>query len=240
MLNLKKLQGQLAAKVAEIEAAAKLMSEAQEAEDNDGLKAAEATYEHLSKEFEALEGKVEEAETHQRRIETMRRVKSMVAPEGDAAAAAGASAGLPTVTAKAIDYADEAQIHHDAFYKWMNKEKLSSKEIDLLTPKCKDFLDHKSDDGHQEDEEPVVLPLAMRCKIMGAHYTEVFGGKVIRSVNDAALSPSLAHNLIPEEFRAQLFTLPTSEPTIMQRVTIIPSVTGTVSIPRLLQTDGAP
>ncbi len=239
VLNLKQLSKDLTAKVAEIEAAEKCLIEAQAAKDEDKLTAAKESYDALEKEFTELEANVKKAEAHQARIEMREKIKGMVAPESPAAKQAVTS-GVPTVPASSINYAENAQIHHDAFFKWMNKEHVSSKEIDLLTPKCKQFLDRKSEDGKQEDEEPVVLPLAMRCKIMGPKYTEVFGAKVIRSLNDAVLNPSLAHNLVPQEFRAQLFSLPTSEPTIMNRVTIIPSVTGTVTIPRLVQTDDAP
>ena len=240
MLNLKKLSDELTAKVAEIEATEKLMLEAQEADDETKLTAAKETYDALEKEFDELETSVKKAEAHQARIEMREKVKGMVAPDSDAAKQA-ASSGIPTVPASAVNHPERAVAHHDAFFRWMNKEQLSSADIEFLTPKCKTFVDRKSgESGKQDEEDSVLLPLSMRCKIMGEKYTEVFGGKMILSVNDAVSNPRPAHNLAPQEFRRPIFTLPTSPPTIMDRVTIIPSVTGTVTIPRLIQTDDAP
>jgi HK97 family phage major capsid protein len=89
----------------------------------------------------------------------------------------------------------------------------------------------------------VVIPASLAMKCLGSNYARAFGldeqmrAKTILSLNDPALNPSMANYLVPQEYRAQLQMLPFDQPTLLNRVTVIGSVTGNVTFPGLSQTD---
>lgn len=87
----------------------------------------------------------------------------------------------------------------------------------------------------QYADSVAVLPKWFSRTILGA----MFQSKTIYSIDDAANNPSLAHNLVPQEFRNTLLQLPMPPATVLPWVTRVPTNTGELTFPRLVQTDTA-
>jgi len=234
MLDLSALKTEMQTKMSEVENAATNLETLRGKSDApaDDLKTAQEVYEQLTGEFDALEGKVAEAEKHAKRKAMLKRVREMNEPESQIAGKV-ADSGMPTVPAEPRDDIARGMAHRDAFMSWIKGKSVDGEKQKLLTPTSSSILDSDND----EAKSSVVLPPHLAAGIMGGNYARTFG-KVVMSVDNAVTNPSLANNLVPQDYRATLQRLPFDQPTLLDRVTIIPSSTGVVTFPSLTQTDG--
>lgn len=127
---------------------------------------------------------------------------------------------------------DEGEAKHvELFAKYMQSglSGMSSKDMDVLAPKSEAFVTKDAREG-------VVLPGRVVARMMGQKFAAMCGYDVM---SKAALSTSNAAGgyTIPQEFRAILAELPTEAPALLPLCTTIPTRTGTITIPRLKQTD---
>ena len=197
------------------------------------IEAKEATFEKLDKELEQLEA-------HQAKITRLKKIEDMAAKELSAVAPtapAGDGPDATPATAKDHDAAEKAR--SDAFYKYLRggRSTLSGKENEALEPTSEKLREGKAAGS-------VLVPRSLTCKVMGSKYTNLFApdlqAKALLSsslVAGAAVGQSGAGNLFQAEFRPQLNMLPMDVPTLMDRLSVIPSVAGTVQWPALMQTD---
>lgn len=246
MLDLAKLNTEVTSKLKEVELAYTEIEEAGKTGDENKMKVAKDVFDAKSVEFEALKAKVSDAQAHQDRVALARKIAEMAQPASPTAAKIQSNgiAGVMSTPAVPIDYENEALAHRDAFTKWMQGSKsLSDGEMGLLTPKSEKMISTLSKSSDPLAAKSVVIPPSLALQCLGANYVRAFGtaakmqSKTIMSVNNAVTNPSLANLLVPQEFRAQLQMLPFDEPTLLQKVTVIPSVTGNVTFPGLAQTD---
>ena len=127
------------------------------------------------------------------------------------------------------DHEVEAKAGSEAFYKWLRQENLSGEERKLITP--------KSLAEGLKGKDAARMPNSLVCRIMGPTYASAFGKTMYSTATPATgTNPSAAQNLVPPEFRAQLQQLPYDQPSVFDRVTVVPSSTGTVTWPALVQT----
>lgn len=91
---------------------------------------------------------------------------------------------------------------------------------------------HKTLEKRTYGDDVAVLPRWFSGKILG----DIFS-KTIYSIDDATNNPSLANNLVPQEFKNTLLQLPMPPATILPWVTRVPTNTGELTWPRLVQSD---
>ena len=150
-----------------------------------------------------------------------------VAPDDAGQAKRAATGGA---AAQAKDYEKEEREKEDAFLSyaggksWADAEK-ALKLLQPTTPAAAKSL--------AAQEGGVVMPKRM--------FAMVFGGKVAREFGyQGKAIPVLSTDLsavIPEDLRRNLLELPTAQPFVMDRATVVPSPTGQITWPVLTQTD---
>ncbi len=107
---------------------------------------------------------------------------------------------------------------------------------DMINGNSYDYVGSDSSPRLEKRIQPdgvAVLPKWFSRTIMDAQ----FQSKVIYSIDDAVHNPSMANNLVPEEYKATLLQLPMPPATVLPWVTRIPTNTGELTWPRLVQTD---
>lgn len=251
LIDLNKLKQEVAQKVKEVEAAYAEIQAAAKTDDTAKQTIAQEVFDAKSLECEAMEAKVAAAEKHQGRLALLRKIESMSQPaSGDAGKVAnvGIEGVVGKTAAQPFNHAALAHAHLEAFASWMQgKERsLSDEQTALLQPKSakvREILEKSTD---KDAARSIVMPPSLVAKCLGipyiaafdlgAKYGNEFVGKTITTINNATTNPSLANYLVPQEFRSQLQMLPLPEPTFLNRVTLIPSSTGTVTLPGLAQT----
>ena len=209
------LQEQGTALLADIEA---LQGKALEAKSDEDKVVAQEAVKAKEAEWEALKGKMEAAKIRAKRIALLNEVADLrtVVP-------AGSLAEGKKMVPVGRNVEDPVQGHTDAFIKYVQGKNLSDRELELTRPKSDSF--EKGADG-------VVLPRHMTRAILGKNYCQALDrieGKVLNSTSDSAL--------VPQEYVPQLLQLPGEPATILDWVTMVPCKTGTLTIPRLTQTD---
>jgi HK97 family phage major capsid protein len=219
---LEKLLKALKAKLAELDAAHAKVVELETAEtvDQDSVKAAKAVHDTLDGEFKALETQVAEAKEHARKAKVLEDVVAMagvVEPDDTDPAAKSA--------AKAKDEDAEERELEGFFLDYVCGKAIPDKARDGLRPSSKKILEG-------EGAKSLRIPKRFLLGMLGANWA-----KTMYSTNRVD-NPSNAENIVPPtDFRAQLQMLATPPPTALDYVTIIRSSVGSVTFPRLVQTD---
>lgn len=220
-MDLKAIIAAMKKNLADQKAAFKALSEATE---DDAKTAAQEKLDGLKSAYEGLKAQADEAKA---RIEAEAEVKALEGLETEPVIDAKAKID-GAAPAEAKDHNAEAKAHEDAFYKLMagGVQDLSGKEMELLTPKSTSFKDGK---------KGVVMPKSLATMIMGKGYARSMGfvGKALPMLSTDALRSAL----IPEEYIANLLMLPAEPAHVMDRATVVPTQTGTLTWPVGVQTD---
>ena len=200
-------------------------------DDAEAKKVADGAVAEKETEWEALKGKIEQAKIDAKRAALLAEAKTLAAVElqgknlSDPPQWAG-DGGEPKVPA-GQNVEDPAAAAKMAFFNYVQGKDLSPREQELVTPKSTSFSVEGGKGG-------VVMPPDMASAIFGTKYQkacDILGGKTMLSTQ---VSPA---SLIPEEFIRQILQLPSEPASLIDWVTIVPSSTGTLTIPRLVQTD---
>jgi len=200
-------------------------------------------------EWEALQGKIAEAKVTAKREEVLAEAKRLrTVPVQGKVAIEGKERPVE-------NFENEAKGKVDGFWKYVHGDALSDRERDLCAPKS---------DSFEAGKDAILMPPSMAADIMGKRFgfaqqseagaqmkalseaiqAEGFkdgdvipakrfkeiAGKVIISSNAADAS------LIPQEYIKQILQLPGEPHNILGMCTVVPSETGTLTIPRLVQT----
>lgn len=186
---------------------------------------------------DALEEGVKAAEKNKRRKDLGASAKSLAGVKAPFGAATGSG-----ISAEPTDGQREELEVEAAFVKYCERgsKGLSGQEVALLEPKSSSFESGKAG---------VVMPKRLKRFIFGRDWVDAMDrpeerAKMIADclVQGKALPAISAVNtqggfLVPPDFRPQVFELPTEEPHILPRATVVRSTTGTIQFPRLVQTD---
>jgi len=195
-----------------------------EAEEGEAKTVAKAALDDKEKDWVALEAKIVEAKAFA--------AKELVLAEATRLAATVPGGDL-SASAQAKDHDAEMEAKSVAFEKFVRGRSLSDGEMDLMTPQSKRF---------KEAAGGVVVPAALGYKMFGASWAEaVLSGIHVPGFEAKALpltsGQATMAALIPQDYRRELLELPAEPPHIMGRATIVDSPTGTVTWPRLVQSD---
>ena len=266
-MNLKELEAAMRAADAKCEGAIKAITEAKEklasAKDEE-KKDVEASIVTLSealteaqKEADDLmtqvEAKNEEAKARAKRQATLARLEELAQPEqkqvssgrlpGDAK-----DAEQKSEPATARDAVEREYEHVRSFWKfmcdgWEGFDATEGKKAGLLEAKSEVWAKNANSVRGAAarkgfDNNVAVIPATIVAKMLGLGCKiDPMSGKVVMSVDNAVTNPSLANNLVPQEFRPQLIQLPMPTPTLLSRVTVVPCSTGELTYPELTQSD---
>jgi len=229
MLDLSKLKDLMSKVLGEMETLQEKLSDAEELGKEEDIVTAKSLYDEKATEFENLKAKTVEAKKHQERRALLTEVEELSKP-ADEAKGKTKTPVAPADSAEPKDHELKAKTAHEAFYKWVRQEDLSGEERNLIVP--------KSLAEGLKGKDAVRMPPSLVCKIMGPTYARAFGKTMYSTATPAgtATNPSAAQNLVPPEFRAELQQLPYDQPSVFDRVTVVPSSTGLVTWPALVQT----
>lgn len=179
----------------------------------DALKAKEA-------EWAELKGKIEAAQVQleRKRVIADARRNMAIVPIADVGGGPG-----PVLPAQAKDHAAIYQKKRELFRDYMGGKTLVGQEAELMRPRSENF---------KEGANGVVMPMHMSAKLFGKQYARaLLDAKTMLSSNAGDAS------LIPQEYVQQILELPSEGTSLMNWVNIVPCQTGTLTIPRLIQTD---
>lgn len=204
--------------------------EGKEEKDEGAIKAAKAVYEEHKATFDGLQGKVEEAKEHQARIAMKREIDALLEPEDNTTVPAGQPDTRP---AQAKDLVKQEQELTKLFTSYVQGKALSDVGRDALKPKSPRLQEGEAGGS-------VVIPERLTNRIMGSSWMYGMGKTIFSTATPAGFpgvtNPSAAQNLVPQEWRNQMQMLPFESMTVLDLVTIVPSTTGTVTWPALVQT----
>jgi len=171
-------------------------------------------------EWGELKGKIEAAQLQleRKRVIADARRNMAIVPTADVGIGPD-----PTTPAKAKDHAVIYQNKRRLFRDYMMGKTLSGEEAKLMAPRSENF---------KEGADGVVMPIHMSAKLFGKQFARaMMEAKTMLSSNAGDAS------LIPQEFVQQILELPSEGTSLMNWVNIVPCQTGTLTIPRLIQTD---
>lgn len=174
-------------------------------------------------EYEGVFAAVEEAQAHAKRRKTLNDAKALLNVVNSPNISGSGDEPLP---AEAKNHEVEAKAKLGAFFKYLkagDRSVLSGEENELVQPKSDRFKD---------GQKGVVVPDSIAARIAGPNYARMFGKALPMISSDSDRSA-----LIPQEFRAELLRLRTEDPHVLDRAQIVPTVTGTITWPKLVQTD---
>ena len=265
-MTLKELQAALKAADAKCDGAIKAMDEAKAklADAKDEEKAAieadlvtfTGAYDVAEKEASDLMSQVEqksaEAKTRAARQAALDIVDKLSQPEQTPPVADGrmpdaSAAEQKAAPSTARDAMEREHEHVKAFWRymcddWDGFEATEGQKTDLLVAKSevwkKNAASPQGEARRRGYANEAVIPATVAAKMFGfGCQVDSMRGKVVMSVDNAVTNPSLANNLVPQEFRPQLIQLPMPTPTLLNQVTVVPTSTGEVTYPELTQTD---
>ena len=222
-----------------LEVLRKALASAKEGDDKDVEKAAQKAYqEHkagMSTMLKALEAKIAEAEEDARALAAKKALDSLT--ETDVSGMSGLGT-TKRVDAEAFDYMEKERVHIKSFVQAISDKdgaaRLGDQERDMLQVKSEKFKDGAG--GFK-------APQSLRAKLLGGRVLKMLHmdlEDIAMPVSSKALPGKSSDTdngyLIPQDFRATVLQLPTEEPHLVQRATVLNSTTGTITIPRLQQT----
>lgn len=139
---------------------------------------------------------------------------------------AGGVAADPTVPAQAVDHLADERAKIEATYDYICGKSLSGAMRDALKPTSEKF---------KQGAVGVSLPRSIVNSIFGKVFDDALYGK-----ENPLLSSGTGQGegaLIPQEYKPELLALPGEPAHILQMATVVPTKTGTLTYPRLVQTD---
>lgn len=186
--------------------------------DDDEAEALGKKIEAKDAEYEALKAKIDALVTAKERRAELKGHK-------DALEAKGGGDVAPDIPATAKDHRAEQRKKEDVFLKYMQGKDLTPEEYAMLEPQSDTF---------KEGKDGICIPSHLRSAFMGKRWSKAVSlGKVLLSSGTGQGEG----NLVPEEYIERLLELPTEPDHIMGMATIVPTSTGTITLPRLVQTD---
>jgi len=186
--------------------------------------APEAQIKAKTAEFDALQGRIEEARTQARRRRALEDARRDLAAEPS-----GKTLRLP---ARPRDPHAETAEKNALFLDYVCGKSLSDRAMDALAPA----------DGKARAKYPdaVAVPSALTAAFMGRQYARVFG-KSLLSVGDdgrpEGSADSGAARLIAPDYRPELVSAPLPLSSVVDHVRIIPAVNGEAEFPKFAQSD---
>jgi HK97 family phage major capsid protein len=179
-------------------------------------------------EYDGVFAKIEDAKAQAERrsnLATMQQALTVASPAVDIA---GRTDVVPAPTGGAAlprDHAAEAQARTVIFFKFLSggRPALSGQESELVRP---------TSDRFKEGKDGIVVPDAIAARIAGPNYARMFGKAIPMISSDADRSA-----LIPQEYIAELLRMRVEDPHVLDRAQIVPTTTGTITWPKLIQTD---
>jgi len=229
MVNVEELQKEMAKCLDEIDNVSKIMDETEGVEGKEQeFDDARTIYDEKTAEFEKLEGKVKQAKDQKRRIDMLKQVEGMGAPEKDDTQS---KSQTPNPPAEVADFEKKDREHTKAFFDYVRGETVTGKRADLLRPSNKNF-----------SKGGIRLPQRLAKAIHGFDdmgllsdiLTDVEGKYQGKAMLSSQTSPA---SLVPQDYRAQLLQLAPEESHIYPRARKVPAPTGQVTWPKLTQTD---
>lgn len=197
-----------------------------EEKDAEKAKTLQADVQAKREEFDALEAKVETAVAQAERQTRLAQAKRMltVVPPGDVG---DQPEPEPQVPAQAKDHVAAERLKVQGVYDYCCGKALSGQMQQALAPRSDKFV---------QGAGGVALPRSIFQGIFGKLLTDKVWGKTNPLDSSGGQGVGEA-NLVPQEYIPQLLQLP-GEPTfLLQMCTIVPTTTGTLTYPRLVQTD---
>lgn len=180
-------------------------------------------------EYDGVFALIEDAKAQAKRrtdLEVIRQSLTVASPAVDIAGRTDVTP-VPTGGAAAvpIDHAAEARAKSVIFFKFLSSGRpaLSGEESALVKPKS---------DRFKEGADGIVIPDAIAARIGGPNYTRMFEKAIPMISSDADRSA-----LIPQEYIAELLRMRVEDPHVLDRAQIVPTTTGTITWPKLIQTD---
>ncbi|MCK5607730.1 phage major capsid protein, partial [Candidatus Pacearchaeota archaeon] len=148
----------------------------------------------------------------------------------------GASLG----SAEAIDHVKELVEKERVFEKHiergLNHKMMSGEEMKALAPREGTTFSTNVDGG-------VCVPPAMAVKMFGLKWAKSVGysdyelNNICKASTMLSSSDILGGYTVPQDFRLPMLDLPTEQPHILQRATVLPAPTGELTFPKGAQTD---
>jgi HK97 family phage major capsid protein len=141
------------------------------------------------------------------------------------------------VDAQAKDVMKDMEDHTHIFNKYLavGRKQLSGQENELIRPKSEKIVD---------GAEGAVAPPHIVHDLFGAKWMRDVGlTKELAYLQQKGTSTMLSSSdtlggyTVPQDYRLPVLSLPYENPFILQRATVIPAPTGTVTMPQSLQTD---
>jgi HK97 family phage major capsid protein len=216
MKTLKELGNEAQAIIKELEVIDTKITELSAGNDAAALKTAKDVYAEKEQAFKAVEQEIEKAKELERKKAFALSVSQTLAPVTTAEKAA------PRVeTTKDSD----AKEYLNIFTKFLKYERLDDNARNAMLPKSDSFQNKGS-------MEIAVAPQLIKQVLLGNHVTKSMGtGGVVTNTTGS--------NLVDREFLAELMMEAMPTPQVIDRVRIIPTKSGDVEIPILVQTDGS-
>ncbi len=179
-------------------------------------------------EYDGVFASIEDARTQAERRSNLATIQAALTVASPAVNIAGRTDTDPPETggpALPRDHAAEAQARTLIFFKFLSggRPALSGQESTLVQPKS---------DRFKNGQDGIVIPDAIASRIGGPNYSRMFEKAIPMISSDSDRSA-----LIPQEYIAELLRMRTEEPHILDRAQIVPTTTGTITWPKLVQSD---
>lgn len=214
-MDLEKLLAKAESMLDELES---LRGKAKEEEDAEAREQALEAVKAKEQTYEALEAEIDAGIKAKERRGKIDRIKDDLEtkPAGSVA---------PTVPAEPKDRAKEMREESQMFVRYMQGKALSDREREHMAP---------TSDSFDQGADGICIPRHLREAFLGKrwHWATTRGKALVSSGSGQG-----EENLVPEEYIARLLELPTEPTHILGMATVIPTDTGTVTLPRLVQTD---
>lgn len=147
-------------------------------------------------------------------------------PEGANLTGRGGAAPAAPVDHNQIERDKEAKFHK---YMEFGKTMMSGQEMDLISPRG---------DAWEKAKGGAVMPRHLAVKMLGANWA--VGTGLVDDYRKAVMvssSPALGGDTVPQDFRLPVLDLEPEPNHILNRATVIPAPTGTVTMPKSVQDD---
>jgi HK97 family phage major capsid protein len=201
------------ATVEEMETLSNTISTLKTGNDTEALKVAQEEYEAKSKAFDELE---KDIATAKKREEALARVKAM------------ANTTAPTEKAYVHVETTEFQKRKDelqCFFDFMSYKKMSDVARAKVAPKSESF-------SEKSGMETAVVPYLIKRVVLGDNVAKSMGSGGTNVTN------TTGSNLVDPEFIARVQAEAFPVPQVIDRVTVVPTKAGDVTMPVLIQADG--
>lgn len=233
MIDMKALHAKCVACVADMDATYKRLEEVRgDKTMSDEDKATRLT--ELEGVYKDLKAKTEAIQLEMVRAEEIQRVREMAAKIGaeteikpTEVQPTDGEGSVSKIDAQAKDTKKSEAQKSRMFCEWLSGKTMPEKFTTEMQPTSQKLLDKSA-----SPEMAIVLPEALRRKVVGSYWGKTDG--ILLSTGAGGHGEA---NLFDDEFRANLLELPPEPGIVYPRTTKVPTVTGSVKWPRLVQTD---